>query len=219
MDRVRSALVVVAHTDDESLGCGATLAKLAAEGWAVDVVIMTDGLVTARGGAVQDNREACEKACAVLGLGAPVLLGYPDQQLDRFTVADLSNAVLALGHRPDLVITNAASDLNQDHRITAEVAKIVARPRDRPVSVLACEIPASTFWNGSTFAADYFVDVSDTFDLKAAAFACYDNEVQPAPSPRSIEGIELLARYHGMQAGTRVAEAFALVRGCSGTLP
>ena len=40
-------LVIVAHPDDEVLGCGATIAKHTAKGDKVDVLIIGDG-VTAR---------------------------------------------------------------------------------------------------------------------------------------------------------------------------
>mgnify|MGYP004498141069 CR=1 FL=1 len=36
-------LVIAAHPDDEVLGCGGTMAKLAADGCEVNVLIVTDG--------------------------------------------------------------------------------------------------------------------------------------------------------------------------------
>ncbi len=40
---MNSALVVAAHPDDEVLGCGGTIARLGAEGWAVHVLIVAEG--------------------------------------------------------------------------------------------------------------------------------------------------------------------------------
>ena len=112
-------MVLVAHTDDETLGCGATAALLAGRGWDVDVVILTDGVITARGGDPIDNREQCDQACELLGIKPPTLLGFPDQQLDRESLTDLSTAVADLGRSPDLIITHSDHDLNVDHRLTA----------------------------------------------------------------------------------------------------
>ena len=40
------AVVVAAHPDDEVLGCGATVARLVSEGWAVHVLILSNGVTS-----------------------------------------------------------------------------------------------------------------------------------------------------------------------------
>jgi hypothetical protein len=47
---------------------------------------------------------------------------------------------------------------------------------------------------------------------KLNAMSFYQSEVYDFPHPRSIQGIEILARYRGMQAGYQFAEAFSVVR-------
>jgi N-acetylglucosamine malate deacetylase 1 len=214
----RAALVLVAHADDETLGCGGTIPKLLVEGWSVDVVIMSDGVVRARGHE-QDSGADAMAACARLGVGTPRFLGFADQRFDAVPMADLANAVDALGLAPDLILTHVDTDLNRDHRLVCEVAKIVGRPRRKPVAILGCEIPSTTFWNGASFLANYYVDISEELDTKIEAFACYKQELQPYPHPWSREGLRLLAQYHGMQAGLGYAEAFSLIRGYEGRLP
>ena len=39
-----SIMVIAAHADDEALGCGGTMARLAAEGAQIQVVFMADGV-------------------------------------------------------------------------------------------------------------------------------------------------------------------------------
>ena len=134
-------------------------------------------------------------------------------------MADLANAVATLGLEPDLVITHVDTDLNRDHRLTCEVAKIIGRPKRKPVALLGCEVPSTSFWNGMPFPANYYVDITDQIDSKIAAFACYHNELQAYPHPWSREGLSLLARYHGMQAGLEYAEAYHVIRGIAGLLP
>lgn len=214
----RRALVLVAHADDETLGCGGTIVHLVKTGWSVEVVIMSDGIVRARD-SEQDNRGDAVRACEILGVPPPRFLGFPDQRFDTFAMADLANAAARLDLAPDLILTHVESDLNRDHRLTCEVAKIIGRPRKRPVSILGCEIPATTFWNGATFAANYFVDISETIEAKTRAFACYQNEIGQYPHPWSLEGLRLLAQNHGMHAGVGFAEAFSVIRAYSGRLP
>jgi len=218
MPRPRHALVVAAHADDETLGCGGTIAKLAADGWRVEVVIVADGVVTARG-TTQDNRPDARAACALLGVGEPTFLGFPDQHFDEVSMVDLSNALVALRDGPDLVLTHATADLNRDHRLVAEAVRIAWRPQDRAVSVLEFEIPASAYWNGQTFAPNYYVDVTDTLEAKLAALGAYGTEARTPPHPRSPEAVATLARYHGGHALTGAAEAFRVVRAFEGQLP
>jgi N-acetylglucosamine malate deacetylase 1 len=217
----RSALVLVAHADDETLGCGGLVAKLVRRGWRVDVAIASDAVLTTRG-QEQDNRADALAACRTLGIVESErvhFLGFQDQKFDRYPIADIANAVAALELQPELILTHDDTDLNLDHRIINEVAKIVGRPRQRPISILACESPAASFWNGRQFAANYYVDVTEEIDVKVAAFECYRNEVRSYPDPWSGEGLRLLARYHGMHCGLPMAEAFAVIRGYGGSLP
>lgn len=213
-----AALVLVAHADDETLGCGATIPKLLRAGWSVDVVIVSDGIIRTRD-EVQDNRGDAEAACAVLGLPAPTFLGFMDQKFDAVPVADLANAAGRLGLEPDLILTHVETDLNLDHVITAQVAKIIGRPKRKPVAILGCEIPSTTFWSGVPFPANYYVDASTDLDTKIEAFTRYKHELQPYPHPWSREGLRLLAQYHGMQSGFPFAEAFVVIRGYEGRMP
>lgn len=214
----RRAMILVAHADDETLGAGGLIQRLMKDSWRVDVVILSDGRITVRG-EMQDNRADAAAACAVLGVGEPRFLGFPDQRFDGLPVADLANAVVELNLEPDLIVTHVESDLNQDHRIVCEVAKIVGRPKRKPVCLLGCEVPNTSFWNGQPFPANYYVDISNEIDKKVEAFSCYRNEIQEYPHPWSRDGLELLSRYHGMQCGFANAEAFRIIRGVSGLLP
>ena len=159
------ALVLVAHADDETLGCGGVIQKLIKIGWDVTVVVLSNGIVDARR-AVDDNRADLKAACKMHGVDNLHQLDFRDQRFDVVPMADLANAVLSLNLSPDLIITHVDSDLNMDHRLTCDVAKIVGRPKKKPVSILGCEIPNTTFWNGRPFAANYYVDITAEIDTK-----------------------------------------------------
>ena len=45
-ERLKKYSVVVAHPDDEILGCGATLAKMARTGYSVHSVIVSEGITS-----------------------------------------------------------------------------------------------------------------------------------------------------------------------------
>jgi len=213
-----NALVLVAHADDETLGAGGTIRKLVTRRWDVAVVILSDGIVRARG-AEQDNRPDAIAACKRLGIAEPRFLGFPDQKFDAVPIADLTGRVAELNLQPDLIITHVDTDLNMDHRLTCDVAKIVGRPKSKPITILGCEIPNTTFWNGCPFPANYYVDIAQEIETKIEAFSHYRNECQAYPHPWSKEGLSLLAKYHGMQSGLPMAEAFHVIRGYEGRMP
>jgi LmbE family N-acetylglucosaminyl deacetylase len=169
--------------------------------------------------AILDLNKNAKEACALLGVDEPLFMGFPDQKFDSVPMAEFAGKVGSLGYEPDLIITHAHTDLNRDHRLTLEVARIVGRPKHKPVSILGCEIPNTSIWNNQVFPANYYVDITDLLSTKISAFSKYEYELQAFPHPWSEEGLRVLAQYHGMQAGIPLAEAFHLYRGYEGRLP
>jgi hypothetical protein len=53
--------------------------------------------------------------------------------------------------------------------------------------------------------------VSKTIGQKLKAFEQFDNEIRKYPHPRSIEGVESLAKYRGTVTGMNYAEAFEIL--------
>jgi LmbE family N-acetylglucosaminyl deacetylase len=121
----RSVLVVAPHPDDETIGCGATVARRRAAGTEVDVVVVTDGrhshtsalVSTAELGRIR-SAESVE-ACGVLGVpqGRVHLLGYEELTLwDRLDAVATSLAELLESTRPDQVLVVSEHDWHTDHQ-------------------------------------------------------------------------------------------------------
>jgi len=110
-------LCVTAHPDDESLGFGGTLARYAAEGVEVSVVVATrgergrfgDGSQPHPGpGALGRIREAeARAACEVLGVRDVRFLDYLDAELDQVDAHEATGriAVHIRALRPHVVLT------------------------------------------------------------------------------------------------------------------
>ena len=128
-----NVLVLAAHADDETLGSGGYLAKLAMNGAKINLVVISDGQISVRDKMV-DNSSHLKMASKILGIKKTILLGFKDQKFDTYAIADLANSVLKLKFKPDLILTHSQNDLNKDHRITLEVAKIIARPKSKKIS-------------------------------------------------------------------------------------
>ncbi len=216
--------VVVAHPDDEVLGCGGTIRRHILAGDEVWIVVLADGETGRRssGGAeVVAAREAAAHAAAkILGVQHLALHGFADNRLDERPLLDIVQ-VLEEHIReisPDTVYTHHAGDLNIDHRRTHEAILTACRPQSGyPVKrLLAFEIPSSTVWQqpsgGVAFCPNWFVDISSTFENKMLALKAYNEEMRPWPHPRSYQGVEHLARWRGAIVGCDAAEAFMLIR-------
>lgn len=207
-------LVVAAHPDDETLGCGGTITKLTASGHEVHVAILSEG----RGdiAAVQaQGREAAQ----VLGVKEVVVCGLPDQVFDTLPLLDVVKVIEGLLEKvgPTTVFTHHGGDLNLDHQIVHRAVLTAARPMTGSSvrSIYAYEVPSSSDWAfhrfEPVFQPNFFVDISETLDTKLAALAKYEAEAREFPHPRSSEAIRAAALRWGSSVGCPAAEAFELI--------
>ena len=226
----KTVLVIAAHPDDEALGCGGTIARYAAEGYALNLAFLADGVGargTPGGDLAQQEREALDrrrtaarKAAAILGAVSVSFDDLPDNQLDSLPLLDITQRVEALiaQHQPSIVLTHHSGDLNIDHRRVHQAVMTACRPQQgHPVrTLLAFEVPSSTEWqppgSGPAFEPNWFVDISDTLEQKCKALDAYHEEMRDWPHPRSLEAVEHLARWRGATVGCEAAEAFVLLR-------
>jgi N-acetylglucosamine malate deacetylase 1 len=223
---MKSVLILAAHPDDEVLGCGGTIAKLAQEGAAVHVAFLADGVSSREGdkntreNELNARQAAAEKACFILGAKGVFFGKFPDNRMDSVALLDIVKVIESLvdEFRPDTVFTHHSGDLNVDHRRTHESVVSACRPQiGHPVKTLLCfEVPSSTEWqlpgSAPAFAPNWFVDVSSTLRSKLDALDIYAAELRAWPHPRSRQGVEHLARWRGATIGVDAAEAFILGR-------
>lgn len=214
--------VVVAHPDDETLGAGGTLARLAASPCAIQVIFTSDGESSRYDdeieldNAIRAREAACSKALGTLGIDRePVFLRMPDHRLDTVPLLDIVQALesLLIPFEPEIVLTHHAGDLNIDHATASRAALTAARP-DMPSlkGVYTFAVPSSTEWSfdafSPSFAPNQYVDISQTFDKKMRAMADYGEELRPSPHPRSPDILKAIAMAHGSRAGLSMAEPF-----------
>lgn len=85
-------LVVAAHTDDEALGCGGTVARHVNEGDTVYAVFMADGVSSREGVGQEDlirRNSVAECAREILGIKESFYLGMPDNRMDSIPLLDV----------------------------------------------------------------------------------------------------------------------------------
>jgi LmbE family N-acetylglucosaminyl deacetylase len=180
-------LVIAPHPDDESIGCGATLALHAQRGDDVHVLVVTDGdlgdprSLFPRDGYVERRREECRRAAAVLGVAAPRFLGHADQSVDAAALGtQLAAALDELG--PTVVYHPAAPEMHPDHHVAARVTLDVLAARTAPPRSFAYEswVPV---------VPTHVIDVTAVWGVKRAALACYGSQLVYNDYARACDGL------------------------------
>lgn len=218
-------IVIAAHPDDEVLGCGGTMCRMASEGTEVYTLILGEGMTSrddcrdpvSRKNELEDLRNTARQANALLGVREVFFASLPD---NRFDSADLLDIIKIIEHyilklRPEYVFTHNGNDLNNDHRITFQAVLTACRPIPGSFlkGVFSFPVLSSTEWNfEGAFQPNYYVDIDGFLGKKQEAMSAYSSELREWPHPRSLEAIEHHARLHGAYVGKEAVEAFRIVR-------
>lgn len=221
-------LVVAAHPDDETLGCGGTMAQHAAAGHDVHIAILGEGISSrhdrradAPAAEILKLQGDARAAGAALGARSVLFGGLPDNRFDTVPLLDVVKQVEAwiTALRPGVIYTHHPGDLNVDHGVTFRAVLTATRPDASSVVVpdlYAFEVPSSTDWAfqrvAPPFRASVFVDIAAGLEKKITAMQCYDSERRDPPHPRSPEVLRATALRWGSVAGVAAAEAFELIR-------
>jgi LmbE family N-acetylglucosaminyl deacetylase len=219
-------LVIAAHPDDEVLGCGGTIARLAREGHDVFVAILGEGITSRYQQREKADRDLVEalharssQVAEFLGVREVFFYQLPDNRFDTVPLLDVVKIIEELVEKlqPQAVYTQHGGDLNIDHVIVYRATLTALRPmKGTSVKALyAYEVPSSTDWSFAQFEPFFrpsvFFDISVFLDTKVQAMQLYESEAQPFPHPRSPEALRAFARRWGSTVGLEAAEVFVLV--------
>ena len=215
--RNRRVLVIAPHADDEVIGCGGTIAKAAAGGARVDVVVMAVGGVRHRHvhDAVPTELRQAELAASneVLGVTHCKVL-YPgyEMRLESVPMYDLVSALDAILDEGYDEVYLPPPDHNADHRRTHEAALAALRPGARPTPAMIAIYETASNGGLSSAAGWVYVDIADRIESKLAALRCYASQIQAYPHPRSVDAIRRRAEFRAAEIGRQACERFALLR-------
>jgi LmbE family N-acetylglucosaminyl deacetylase len=214
-------LVVVApHPDDETLGCGGTIARFASSGAVVSVLVVSGHLPPLYNRDVFEIiRKEAEAAFEIMGVTNSEFLAIPATLVKDTPVAKLNGQIggFIRSAAPEVVLIPFPDRHVDHHRVVFDSCVVACRPTHpaAPTVVLAYETLSETHWNAPgiepAFVPELFVDVTRYMPKKKAALECYASQIDRTPS-RSIDACMALARFRGSQNGCDYAEAFKVVR-------
>lgn len=214
-------LAVLAHSDDEALGCSGAIAKHVAEGDSVHLLFMTDGVasrIESKNNA-EERLTAAQDAAQILGVSSFTNLNFPDNKMDSIPLLDvvkeIEDKITQL--QPKIIYTHHVADLNIDHQVTHKAVITACRPQpDFCVKeIYAFEVLSSTEWQTpgvGSFNPNVFINITDYIDLKKQVLEVYSEEMHQQPHSRSVDNALRLNALRGNSVGVDYAEAFIAIR-------
>lgn len=205
-------LVVVAHADDEILGCGGTLIKHRDNNDEINICVATevyyplwdyDFIIK-----LKENQRDVDRQlkCNRFFLGfKPINLYLHSDELNR-KVTDLVYDI-----KPDVVYTHYRFDVHSDHKAVFDACMVACRP-PLDTKLVCFETISETEWGFYGFHPNLWVNIEKQINEKKQLFSFYKSEIRDNPHPRNMDGIEILARKRGMDVCLNYAEAFQIIK-------
>jgi bacillithiol biosynthesis deacetylase BshB1 len=218
-------LAFSAHPDDAEIGCGGALAIAARRGLRVGVADLTEGERASRG--TRASR-ATERGAATrtLQLSERIALGLPDGEIGRSREAVAMVVEVIRDTRPRTVLAPNAVDRHPDHEAAARLVRqgcFAAGVGSIGSGALHRPAHQFSYMAHSPFDPSFVVDISEVWDKKKAAVACYRSQFCPdggGPATALFDGdflelLEVRARWFGAMIGARQGEPYL----CRGPVP
>jgi len=196
-------LAIFAHPDDETFGCGGTLALHAEKGHTVGALSLTCSEETRKGELIA--------AAKTLGIDNPIIFGEENIEPSPELIRRISDVIV--DRRPRVVITHLPFDYHREHRLAHGLVKeavewaghatiygepwVVGRLILMEVNTL---IPSP----------HVVVDVSEEWSRKRAAIEAYASQLAKFQWGYYQDFMEKKAELRGVQGGCRYAEAYQI---------
>ncbi len=157
-------LVIAPHQDDESIGCGGTIAKHISQGGTAEIVFCTSDQN-------YERMTETEQAAKVLGSKLNYFLQFEIRSLYQ-NIDKLSDRFITLFERanPEIIFLPFMIDNHQDH-ISISKAFLKAYKKKKT----DCLIYAYSVW--STPVPNVIVDISNHWETKKKAIECYQTQI------------------------------------------
>lgn len=207
-------LVVGPHPDDQELGMGGTVLRLAQQGHNVLLLDMTNGEPTPHGSPAQREKEWTE-AARIMNVKRQ-LLGLKNREVEHTLAARHQVAGVMREHQAEVVFLPFMEDAHPDHVATTRIVEDARFDAKLTQTDLPGEpiYPRWMFYYYCThlrWVADpsFCIDITGQMDDKERAITAYESQfVTPEKNRKVVQWIRQLNGYMGSRIGTEYAEPF-----------
>jgi len=218
--KMQNVMVIVAHPDDEVLGCGGFIQNLVKAGSSVYVLYANAGYVLRKytSGSVDDVKNQIDNVNGYLKTSGYVLGQFTAGEMDTYPIRELVDFISEQlkAYNIDTVITHADTDLHQDHIAVNKACMVCCRfkyqTKIKTVLTFAT-ISSSDISPITSIDFNYYVEINkQTLQRKISCMEFYTHELLSMPKNRGPKPITVWAEFLGLQSGVRYAEGFKLIR-------
>lgn len=202
-------LAVGAHFDDVELGCGGAIARHVQQGDKVFVYTATNSQYGNKEGSIVRSGEAAlgeaENASRILGY--ELITGdIPTFSLEFGEAVNGQLIKIIEEKEIEWIYTHWTHDIHHDHINLSLSTLHAARHVNRILMY-----KSNWYLSNEVFHDNFYIDISDTWDLKEKAIKAYASEYHRV-GDRWIEYFKREALNNGLKMGVKYAEAFQVVK-------
>ncbi len=194
----KSVLAISPHPDDVEIGCFGTLARLASQGFSVNILLLS------KGGLKEGDRVNEAKDSASLINASLFIEDLEDGNIsgDYKTVDIIKNYIEKTN--PSILFSPPLNDAHQDHR---NVAQAVIASVKNVNEIYFYETPKSF-----DFSPKIYLDISNFIDIKINAILHHKSQVKSEKVIR--DAVNSASKYHGYKINQpgKFFEAFDVFR-------
>ena len=194
-------LAILAHEDDEVIGCGGLLTKNHYLGGQSNVISF--------GGSSSIRQKEFKNACNLLGIAKSELLGYNEEELER---ESLSKILLVrdkiIDYRPNYIITHRYDDdYHINHQIVSKITEKAAIMAANPRNGVRVKGILYTETHSLHQIVHELVDITGFQEKIEEAINCHESQIKKNDGYYQ-KFIRRRNSLRGLQNGTGFAEAY-----------
>jgi bacillithiol biosynthesis deacetylase BshB1 len=208
-----SILIIGPHPDDQELGMGGTIIRLASQGHKVHLVDMTNGEPTPFGSPEIRAKEA-QAAAKIMGVQR-TLLGLRNREVVHDLDSRHKLAAVIRVHRPDWMFVPYPIDAHPDHMAVSRIAEDARFDAKLSKSQIPGDpwYPKRIIYYFCThlrmnFPATFCIDITDQIERKMQAIAAYPSQFTQNAAGDVAGMVKTVNGYFGSRIGTAYAEPF-----------
>ena len=211
-------LVVGPHPDDQELGMGGTVIRLAKQGHNVLLLDMTNGEPTPHGSPEQREKE-WTAAAGIMGVRRRLLppeAGLKNREVQHTLEARHGVAGVIREHQAEIVFLPYPEDAHPDHTATTRIVEDARFD----AKLTQTDIPGEPIYPRWMFyyycthlrhpaSPSFCIDITEEMDDKERAIVAYESQfVTPEKNRKVVTWVRQLNGYMGSRIGTEYAEPF-----------